>query len=222
MLCKLGPKKNSEGDRELSNPSNSLLGETETLAANLVVRRLSASSLLSIEAPDTASLVGLERKIDGFSKMLDLGVLGTLLNTAEETALPLAACLLLEAALFALSGLNARLVPRYGIHVALLDVGGHLAPGTSALVQILMLEGSQGERSDGVLLGTPGVDDVFGVGVLDNELIRPLALYSVKRLLLALAFLEQACAEGILLAAQPALTRIVDLSDIASAADNLG
>lgn len=208
--------------RKVSKPKGNLLSETETLAANLVVRRLSASSLLSIEAPDTASLISLQSKIGQLSKTLDLGVVGTLLNTVEETALPLAAFLLLNAALFALSSLNARLVPRNGIHVSLLDVGGHVAPGTSALVQILLLEGSQGERSDGVLLGVPGVDDLLGAGVLDRELIGPLALYRVKGLLLALALLEQARGEGVLLAAQPALAGIVDLGDIAGAADDLG
>lgn len=208
--------------RKLSRPGGKLLSEAETLAANLVVRRLSSSSLLSIEAPDTTSLIGLESKIGRFSKTLGLGVVGTLLNTVEEAALPLVASLLLKAALFALSSLNARLVSGHGIHVSLLDAGGYVAPGTSALVQILLLEGSQGERSDGVLLGVPRVDDLLGAGILDRELVRPLALYGVKGLLLTLALLEQARGEGVLLAAQPALAGIVDLGDIAGAADDLG
>lgn len=207
--------------RKLSKPRGNL-SEAETFAANLVVRRLSSSSLLSIEAPDTTSPIGVEQKIGRLGKTQGLGVVGALLNTVEEAALPLVACLLLNAALFALSSLNARLVSRNGIHVPLLDAGGYVAPGTSALVQILLLEGSQGEWSDGVLLGVPRVDDLLGAGVLDRELVRPLALYSVKGLLLTLALLEQARGEGVLLAAQPALAGIINLGDIAGAADDLG
>lgn len=56
--------------------------------------------------------------------------------------------------------------------------------------------------------------------VFDDERIRPLSVNSVQRLLLALVLLEQDGAEGVLLAAQPALARVVNLRHVASAAGN--
>jgi hypothetical protein len=49
-----------------------------------------------------------------------------------------------------------------------------------------------------------------------------LAVYRVQGLLLALCGLVQAGGEGVLLAAQPALAREIDLGGVAAAADNLG
>src|SRR4051794_21477077 len=88
---------------------NNLLIKTQTLRANLVVRRLGTLSLLRIKAQNTASLVSLENKIGILSQTLDLGIVA--LNTVEEAALPLATLLLLDAAQFTLCVLNARLVP---------------------------------------------------------------------------------------------------------------
>lgn len=188
-----------------------------------MIRWLGARSACRVKAPDTAGLIDLQRaiKINGAGHLLEQRVIVLLVDAVEEAALPLAALGLLGTAQFALSVFNAGLVRRDGVHIALLDVVGDVGPCTTALVQILLLERGQGERGGFVVLDDPSVNDLLGAGVLDGEGIRPLAVNGVEGLLLALASLVQARGESVLLAAQPALARVIDLGDVAAAAGDL-
>lgn len=59
-------------------------------------------------------------------------------------------------------------------------------------------------------------------GILDDERVRPLTVNGVQGLLLTLALLVENGAEGVLLAAQPTLARVVDLGNVTRAAGDAG
>lgn len=198
--------------------------DPQSLATDFVVGRRGIRGALGIEAPDTARLVGVQVRgqVEEASQALVLGVIALLVDAVEEATLPLAALGLFDTAQLALGILDAGLVRRDGIHVALLDVGSDVLPGASALVQILLFGRGQGERGGLVFGDNPPVNDLLGAGILDREGIGPLAVDGVEGLLFAFVGLVEACGEGVLLSAEPALTGEIDLGDVAAGTCDLG
>lgn len=103
-----------------------------------------------------------------------------------------------------------------------MDVLGDILPSTTTFVQILLFQGRQLEWASWILLHDPLVYNLLGASILDGEVVRPLTVNGVERLLFTLTGLEKVCSEGVLLSAEPALTGEVNLRGIAAAADDLG
>lgn len=204
--------------------ADGLLGDTQSLATNLVVGGLGIGGLGGIKAPDTTGLFTFQVTRDAKlgRKLLEERIVILLFDTVEEAALPFTAFGLLSAAQLTLGILDAGLVSGDSIHVTTLNVLSNLLPGTSALVKVLLFNGGQVKWGSLIVVHDPLVNNLLGAGILDGEGIRPLSIDGVERLLLAFTGLVQACGEGVLLSAQPALAGEVDLCDVAAAADDLG
>lgn len=184
-----------------------------------MVRGLGVRSAGRVEPPDTAGLVALQgRNADHSRKSPEFLIVGVI-DTLEEASVPLAAFRLLDLAKLALGVLDLRLGHGHGIHIAPLDACRNVAPCPPALIEVLLVDGRQSQRGGLRVLDRESIHLMLA-GVFDDEGIRPLSVNSIQRLLLALVFLEKDGTEGVLLATQPALARVVNLRHVASAAGN--
>lgn len=205
------------------------ISEPQAPAAFFVVRWLRILGPLGVEPPDATGLVALDAACAAVDQAdhpgephEDLVFVEILLVEAlEEASLPLASFLLLDPAQLPLRVLDLRLGGRRGLHVTALDGGRDVVPRPAALPDGLLLDGGHDERArlhvgDGVRLHL-----LLRAGVPEDEGVGPLPVDGVQRLLLPVALAVEDRAERVLLPAQPALARVLDLGDVAGRAGDL-
>jgi hypothetical protein len=216
-------------DRLTPTPTN-ILTQPSSLH-NLRMKWLGrAAGPLRIKPPHPTRLLALDagpgrRPTDHLDQLGKDGI-GILPDGAEELPLPVARLVLFLLAQLALRVLDLGFVVRDGVHVALGDRGRDVAPRAAGFEGVLLVDGGDVEGGGG--RGAVGFDllALFGFAALvhaEGEGVVPLPLDGVEgALVVALAFLPHGGGEGVFLAREPALARVVDLGDVAGGGGDVG
>ncbi len=163
--------------------------------------------LLRVPAPDAARLVGLDALADAVRQGIEHGVV---LDAREVAPLPLAARRQLLPAQLTLLVLDQRLLGARRVHVAARNGGGHVAPRAARLERALLLERRHAQRRRRRVARAVRVERLLRARVAQHKRVGPLAVDGVERVLVGPAGRAQHGAERVLLAADPALARVVD------------
>ena len=204
------------GGRGCGGSSGRFRGKSETqpFHFDLVIGRLSTVGLFRGKAPNTTRLVSFDGRVIGQTAQFGQDGIVLFIDAVEEAALPLHTFIFFFLAQSTLGIFNGRLGLRHGVHVTLVDALGDIVPGATTLVGILLGDVLEVQRCYLGILGRKRFG-LLGARVMDGKRVGPLSVGRVERVFLALARLEQTGEKIVLLAAQPALSREVNLDHVA-------